>query len=228
MVCKDDLQQTCEKDFSVLCPPGFELCSPQKYNNNNRGWNGASPIELLGKIYCRDSGGAGQVYLNGKYTMSLKESLQRDSSLSDCPSTNRGCDRKTSAALCCISTPGKNQRDAYFLKTNSVISLFYNDTKIYIFSLGHVLEIRNNRYCRTYLQWLQNAGSQPFVARQVKDNCDEDQRCGGFYFSKGSRNEYRLCEVPIEEWPTPYYKINSYKETLYIKTGTFQIMCLYL
>ena len=120
LVCKDDLQQTCEKDFSVLCPPGFELCSPQKYNNNNRGWNGASPIELLGKIYCRDSGGAGQVYLNGKYTMSLKESLQRDSSLSDCPSTNRGCDRKTSAALCCISTPGKNQRDAYFLKTNSV------------------------------------------------------------------------------------------------------------
>ena len=76
MVCKDDLQQTCEKDFYVLCPPGFELCSPQKYNNNNRGWNGSSPIELLGKIYCRDSGGAGQVYLNGKYTMSLINSMK--------------------------------------------------------------------------------------------------------------------------------------------------------
>ena len=124
MVCKDDLQQTCERDFSVLCPPGFELCSPQKYNDNNRGWNGTSTIELLGKIYCRDSGGAGQVYLNGKFTMSLKESSQRDSSLLDCPSTNRGCDRKTSAALCCISTPGKYHVDAFFLKIDNVLYCF--------------------------------------------------------------------------------------------------------
>ena len=102
-VCKDDSENTCEKDFGKLCPNSFELCSPDQYNNNNDGWNGTAQTTLLGKIYCRSGSGAGHVYLGNSNPYS-KDISHHDSgmgsSLPECPGSY-GCNEKRFAALCC-------------------------------------------------------------------------------------------------------------------------------
>merc|ERR1712080_659942 len=56
VLCKDETQQTCEKDFESLCPTGWNLCTPKQFNNRNTGWNynwwqdGAG--QPRGAIYC--------------------------------------------------------------------------------------------------------------------------------------------------------------------------------
>lgn len=102
VVCKDDSQNTCEKDFEELCPPGYQLCSPNQYNNNNDGWKGKAQTTLLGKIYCRSDSGAGHVSLanSNEYSKDITDNPGIGSSLPECPASY-GCNAKQFAALCC-------------------------------------------------------------------------------------------------------------------------------
>ena len=102
VVCKDDSQKTCEKDFEELCPRGYQLCSPNQYNNNNDGWSGYAQTVLLGKIYCRSGSGAGHVYVGSSdpYSKDISDNPRYGSSLPECPSSG-GCNEKQYAALCC-------------------------------------------------------------------------------------------------------------------------------
>ena len=104
-VCKDDSQRTCEQDFEQLCPSNYELCSAELYNNNSHGWIGKAPTPLLGKIFCRSTGVAGQLTLRDTKPYSSQispDALNFGSSLPECP-TAAGCNDRQFAALCCHS-----------------------------------------------------------------------------------------------------------------------------
>ncbi|MFT4628359.1 MAG: cysteine-rich repeat protein [Myxococcota bacterium] len=110
ILCDDPTDGTCEQDFGTLCPVGWQLCSPEQFNNRNGGW--AEPVpaaKALGTIYCRagDSGaGHFSVSYDGIVSLGEPESLNcgYGSSRATCEA-GYGCNEQTSAALCCQDTP---------------------------------------------------------------------------------------------------------------------------
>jgi len=112
VLCKDETQQTCEKDFESLCPAGWNLCTPKQFNNRNTGWNynwwqdGAG--QPRGAIYCYYDYGEAAHYAIGYSNPVLNTDQQLNcnwaSSRPGCEywaGTGVDCDEKSGSALCC-------------------------------------------------------------------------------------------------------------------------------
>jgi len=104
MVCKDMSQQTCEQQFESLCPPAYDLCSVNRYNQLNNNWNAQSKEPYLGKAYCRTGNhSAGHIGFWGNEPLSnnLGHSYTWGSSLPGCTHNSWGCNEQQYSALCC-------------------------------------------------------------------------------------------------------------------------------
>merc|ERR1719495_1260570 len=104
IVCKDRSQSTCENDFETLCPPTYDLCSVERYNELNNDWNAQSIEPYLGKAYCRSgNASAGHVGFWGQQSLStdLSHSYTFGASLPACPHSWWGCNEQQYSALCC-------------------------------------------------------------------------------------------------------------------------------
>ncbi len=90
----------CEKDYELICPVGWHMCSNKEFNNRNTGWNHFPAQNVFGGIRCRESGGAGQFGFKANMMNDQPDHCQYSSSRSACP-TNAGCDFMGHYALCC-------------------------------------------------------------------------------------------------------------------------------
>ena len=102
----------CEKDFAILCPVGWHLCSADEFNNRNTGWNYAPTKLTLGAIRCREGGGAGQYGFKSNMSIDHADNCLYSSSRPQCVG-NFGCDDKNNYALCCapLATCGNGKLD---------------------------------------------------------------------------------------------------------------------
>merc|ERR1712080_433055 len=94
VLCKDETEQTCQKDFESLCPAGWNLCTPAQFNNRNHGWNynweQAGAGYPLGVIYCFELYGADGA---DHYTIYYSDVLNTDQQLGCGGSSSRpGCE----------------------------------------------------------------------------------------------------------------------------------------
>jgi len=114
VLCKDETQQTCERDFESLCPAGWNLCTPKQFNNRNHGWDynwvQAGAGEPHGVIYCWGGGGYARHYTIHYSNPVLNKDQQLNcgwgSSRPGCELYARegygvDCDAKDNSALCC-------------------------------------------------------------------------------------------------------------------------------
>jgi cysteine-rich repeat protein len=90
----------CEKDYAILCPLGWHLCSADEFNARNTAWNYAPTKPALGAIRCREGGGAGQYGFKSTLSIDHADNCLYSSSRPQCVS-NLGCDDKDNLALCC-------------------------------------------------------------------------------------------------------------------------------